>query len=314
MTPMFSPEKPRPQPRGETPWATGRFQPGRGPRQLLFGQMYEDCERIEERYLPRGGRVFCIASAGSTAIQLAAGHRVTAVDINPVQLEYARRRAHGEPPERGAAERLLALGRRAFPLIGWTRANLGAFLRLADPAEQLRYWRERLDTTLFRAGLELLFSPVLLRRAYVPQLLAILPEHFGQVMRGRLERCWATHPNRANPYARALLIGELSIAWDVRRALDVEFAAADAAGYLENCIPGTFDGFTFSNILDGASPAYRRRLFAAVRRAAAPEAVVILRSFAEPTGREFRNAAAEDRSPLWGVVDVRPVHTLEDEA
>jgi hypothetical protein len=52
-------------------------------------------------------------------------------------------------------------------------------------------------------------------------------------------------------------------------------------------------------------------LFAAVRRAAAPDATVVLRSFAEPTHASPYDAAAHDRSILWGVVDVRPVDALD---
>ncbi len=79
----------------DTPWAGGRFDQRRGPRRVLFGQMYEDPE-VELRAFPEGAPVFCIASAGDTALALAARHPVTAVDINPVQLDYARQRLAGE--------------------------------------------------------------------------------------------------------------------------------------------------------------------------------------------------------------------------
>jgi S-adenosylmethionine:diacylglycerol 3-amino-3-carboxypropyl transferase len=276
--------------------------------------MYEDCERIEGRYFNAGGRVFAIASAGSTAVYLAADHHVTAVDMNPVQLDYARRRSRGGLPERGVVERLLDRGRRFYRLSGWERESLDAFLEMEDPREQLRYWNERLNTTMFRTGMDALFSRLLMRMAYSWRFLAALPKHFGLVLRERLERTWGTHANRDNPYVHALLAGEIPPARRTARALDVEFAVADAANYLEASRRGSFDAFTFSNILDGASAAYRRRLFAATRRAASANAVVILRSFAQPTGSEFRNVAAEDRSPLWGVVDVRPVESLEDAA
>jgi S-adenosylmethionine:diacylglycerol 3-amino-3-carboxypropyl transferase len=299
--------------RAETAWETGRILRARPTKQLQFGQMYEDCERIEGRYFPKGSRVFSIASAGDTAILLAADHHVTAVDINPSQVDYAARRAQGAPAERGAAERLLARGRRIFPLMGWDRQLLDFFLTLEDPNEQLAFWHRRFNTPRSRAGIDVMFSPLLLRTVYSRRFLDVLPEHFGRVLWQRLERTWAVHPNRTNPYVRSLLIGEAAPARRSLRALDLQFAIADAANYLEASRRGSFDAFTFSNILDGASPAFRQRLFAATRRAASADAVVVLRSFSQPTGFEFNNAAVEDRSPLWGVVDVRPVKTLPEE-
>jgi hypothetical protein len=127
-------------------------------------------------------------------------------------------------------------------------------------------------------------------------------------MRSRLESCWRTHPNRSNPYARALLLGEPSDPRHPPAREKIRFVCADAARFLESCAPASFDAFTLSNILDGAPGSYRQRLFAAVRRAGTPGAVVVLRSFAEPQHGATANQAMRDRSILWGIVDVRPLH------
>ena len=67
-----------------TPWRHGPFKAQL--HQLSFGQTYEDSGIELQAFKPRS-RVFCIAGAGCTARALAAaGHHVTAVDINPVQL------------------------------------------------------------------------------------------------------------------------------------------------------------------------------------------------------------------------------------
>jgi len=289
---------------GDTPWAGGRFDQRRGPRRVLFGRMYEDPE-VELRAFPEGTPVFCIASAGDTALALAARHPVTAVDINPVQLDYARQRLAGAPARVGSAERLLGFGRALLPLAGWRRRDLETFLAFDSVDAQLALWRERLDTRRFRAGLDLLLSVTGLRSVYASPFLRVLPSHFGRVMRGRMERCFARHPNAANPYARALLLGEAPPPAPPPRH-PIDLVCADAAAYLESCEPGSYGGFTLSNVLDGAPAEYRDRLLAAVARAARPGAVRVLRSFGEPTAPSPTNLAGDDRSMLWGVVEVQP--------
>jgi S-adenosylmethionine:diacylglycerol 3-amino-3-carboxypropyl transferase len=292
-----------------TPWEAGRFGRRGGPRKVLFGQMYEDVGIEQAAFVP-GARVFCIASAGDMAMALSTAHDVTAIDINPVQLDYAHARLGGAPAITGSAERVIGLGRGAMALFGWRRAVLERFLELDDVAAQRTYWRAHLDTLGFRLATDALLSISGLKAVYASPFLAILPAHFGRVMRERLARCFATYPNRGNPYARALLLGETppAPAFDAGR---IQLAAGDAAAFLEQCAPASFDAFTLSNILDGAPAGYRQRLFAAVRHAAAPQAPVVLRSFAEPTHATPYDAALRDRSILWGVVDVRPADALD---
>lgn len=289
----------------ESVWAQGRFDRSPGPKEVLFGRMYEDVS-IELAAFRSGGRIFCIASAGCTAFRLAPRHEVVAVDVNPAQLAYAERRVAGEPMVRGTAERLMSFGRALLPLAGWWPSRLRAFLDLERPAEQAAYWRRHLDTWRLRAAMDILLSRPLLRAAYAAPLLACLPSRFGRVVRARMERGFATHPNRTNPYARALLLGELGDEPAPPAAGGIRLVHADAAAYLEAVPEGSFHGFTLSNILDGAEDSYRARLFAAVKRAAAPDAVVVLRSFGEPPTVLLTNRALEDRTMLWGIVDVKP--------
>jgi hypothetical protein len=252
-----------------TAWERVRLDARRGPSRVLFGRMYEDAS-IEREAFPPGGRVFCIASAGCTAMALAPHHEVVAADINPAQLASAERRFGGERCVRGTAERVMALGRAVAPAAGWHSSTVREFLDLGDPTEQVSYWVRYLDTRRFRVAIDTLFSLTSLRAVYAPAFLDFLPPRMGAVMRGRMERCFARHANRTNPYARALLLGELS------------------------------------NILDGAGAEYERRLLAAVKRAAARDAVVVLRSFRETRMETSTNRAAADRAMLWGIVDVRP--------
>jgi S-adenosylmethionine:diacylglycerol 3-amino-3-carboxypropyl transferase len=293
-----------------TAWEAGRLDAGRGPPRVLFGRMYED-PAIEHAAFAPGGRVFCIASAGCTAMRLSPHHDVVAVDINPVQLAYAKSRIEGAPMVRGTAEHVMHIGRALLPLAGWSRSTLAAFLDLDDPVAQHVFWKAHLDTRRFRTGLDLLLSFTALRSAYAPDLLASLPRHFGAVMRARMERCFGLHANRRNPYAHALLAGELMTEPAPPEARRIELFQSDAATFLEQAPPQSFRGFTLSNILDGASAAYRARLFRAIRHAAAPDAMIVLRSFGEPAQEQKSNVAARDSSMLWGIVDVRPAAALE---
>jgi S-adenosylmethionine:diacylglycerol 3-amino-3-carboxypropyl transferase len=293
----------------ETPWEAGRFDAKGGPKKILFGRMYEDAA-IEAAAFAPGGRVFCIASAGCMALALAPRHAVTAVDVNPVQLAYAERRAAGGPMQIGSAERIVGVGRRLMALFGWRRRTIASFLELEQPEEQMAFWNRHLNSAGFRVATDVLLSVAWLRSVYASPFLSILPPRFGQVMRTRLERCWKTHPNRTNPYARALLLGDLPATSSPPAKRTINFVCADAAAFLESCPSASFDGFTLSNILDGAPDSYRQRLLAAARHAAAPDAVVVLRSFAEPSHETATNVAIRDRSILWGVVEVRPARTL----
>jgi S-adenosylmethionine:diacylglycerol 3-amino-3-carboxypropyl transferase len=296
-----------------TPWEHGRFDARSGPSKVLFGRMYEDPE-IELAAFRPASRVLSIASAGCTAMRLAgAGHRVVAIDINRDQLAYAAARLAGRPAVRGTAERVMDLARTFAPLVGWSRPRIAAFLELDDPAAQAEVWRTQLDTRRLRAAFAALFSVTALRAVYASPFLAFLPRRLGAVLRARMARCFARHANRTNPYAHALLAGALPDppAANPAASAAIELVHSDAASYLEAAPAGSFDGVTLSNILDGASPRYRARLFAAVRRAAAPGAITVLRSFAEPTEPSPTNRADDDRAMLWGIVDVRPADALD---
>jgi Protein of unknown function (DUF3419) len=266
--------------------------------------MYED-STLELELLPAGARNFCIASAGCTAFALAArGDAVTAVDVNPTQVAYVRARLAGAPHVDGVIDRLLARARRLGWLLGWSPSRREAFCALDDTALQARLWRQHFDTARFRAATVVALSPPLLQRTYAREFVRAVPTNFGMVLRRRLQRGFARHPNRDNPYAGLLLLGAPP-AVSGRNGGRVDVVCADAADYLERSSPESFDGFSLSNVLDGASAAYGARLLRAVDRAASGGAVLILRSIAEPTVGEDAQWAARDRSLIWGSIRVK---------
>lgn len=285
-----------------TPWERGRLDGRDGPPQLLFGQMNEDW-RVETAVFRPEGRIFCIASAGCTALALAArGFRVTAVDINPAQIDYARARAAGAPARPGVVDRRLEQAHRAMPWLGLSVRDRRRFFELSSTDEQTAFWKERLDTRRFRALLRIALMPAMLRMSTGRSLVDSLPLRFDRVIFDRLERTWSRHPNHDNPYARRLLLG-----FDPAPAppvSNIDFICADAAEFLDHGPPHHYDGFTLSNIIEAVPPAYCERLLAAVRRAAAPGAIVVVRSLAEARDDKGAEWAAHDRSPLWGTVDV----------
>ena len=276
---------------------------------LRFGQMYEDSQ-IEKAALAGRRRVFCIAAAGCTLLDIAGDvQEIVACDINPAQLAYVKCRADGGESRRGDAEQVMAFARMFAPLMGWTVPVLTQFLGMSNPSEQVAFWRARLETRRFRVCFDAMMRAAL-SLACSSEFSRALPRAFGSQIRSRLERGVAHHPNATNPYIQAILHGDLSAA--PPRVLPLgkcQFVASEAAAYLEGCDPGTFDGFTLSNIQDGTTKAYRIRLTAAIRGAASPNAVVVSRSFVEPRSNEPDNRASVDRSHIWGVVKVAAIES-----
>jgi SAM-dependent methyltransferase len=267
--------------------------------------MYEDSSVELAVFPPPGARVLCIASAGDTAAALrSAGYEVTAVDVNPVQLTYARERLAGGGTREGTAEAVMRLGRGAAGLLlpAWRHRELHGFLTLDDPVEQVRRWREELDTEGLRRLMRVALRPGgALAVALRPSFAGVVPPRFDEVLRRRLERTVGRHPNARNPLLWRLLVGAEPPGTPALRAPGVRLVCDDVVHALERAPRGGYDAVTLSNVLDGPGPDFARRLRAAVRHAVRPGGVVVLRSAREP-GPDGPGWAAQDRSPLWGVV------------
>ena len=297
------------QPAPVSPWAAGGLLPGGRPR-LLFGWMYED-HGVEVAAFRPGGRVLAIASAGDTAAALArAGHQVTAVDINPAQLAYARARLAGAPAAAGTAERMLAAGRAAAGALipAWRPAALERFLRLADPAAQAAWWRHELDRPALRALLAGVLRAARPVAAGLPggpyrALREAIPPRVDLALRRRIAAGLARYPNADNPWAWRLLLGRDrpgEAGPRPGRVPPVEWVHADVLAHLRAVPAGWYGAATLSNVLDGPSPAFATALHAALRHAVRPGGPVLLRTFRDASPLPGR--PAEDRSLLWGAV------------
>ncbi|GID09954.1 DUF3419 family protein [Actinocatenispora rupis] len=291
---------------GDTAWRAGWLTAGRGAR-LLFGRTYED-PAVELAAFGAPCRVLAVASAGDTAAALAAaGHRVTAIDINPVQLRYAERRLAGAAPRDGQAERLLAAGRTVLRTLApeWRPARLAPFLRLRDPDRQVAWWDGRLDGTALRLALR----PLRLAAPVVrPALAAALPPRFDDVLRDRLRDTLSRHPNADNTWLRRLLLGPGTA--PLIAPVD-RFVPGDLVAHLAAGPPDRYDAVALSNIADGAGVHFGQRLADALRHGVRRGGRVVLRSFGTtvplPADLGWRDVTGSERCPLWGVVSVGEV-------
>lgn len=291
------------------PWTGGRLG-RRGGATLLFGRMYED-STVELEALGGCRAILAVASAGDTAIALAgAGNEVTAVDINPVQVAYLGRRLAGGPAEIGQADRILAAGRQLLRPAGWTRDRLERLCALLDCQAQVAAWR-RLTSGASGAALKAALAPSALRFGY-QSTFARAAVGLGAVLPGRIDAALAIHPCRTNPWAHLLFTG----AWpepdfDPDRVRErIELVTGDVATHLEAVEPGRYDGFSLSNVLDGAPAGYRRRLVAALQSKAKPGAPVVLRTLGPPLSPADARAAQRDRALIWGGITICGVEAL----
>ena len=109
---------------------------------LMFGKMWEDPEVERElMWQDNSRRVLCVASAGDTALALAAGKgiKVTALDINPGQIHLCRLK-----------QALLNVGTLPTALHSDARRHLAHVEPLLESDTQ-EFWREHRD--LLRSGI-----------------------------------------------------------------------------------------------------------------------------------------------------------------
>lgn len=294
----------------ETPWSKGNLGRGRHPR-ILFGVSYED-ERIELEEFGNPDRICVIAASGETAAACAAaGHEVTAVDINPVQLDYAQARLASGRSRLGTAEQGMRVARSALgPIVpGWRWSRLGPVLAEADGEQAVDYWRRALNTGAFRRLLALGLRPTsLIVRTLQPEFARFLPRQFDQIILQRMEQGLARHGMAQNRYAWRMLAGREMPGWTLPLEHEnpdaggsVSWLQADVLDHLESVPAGHYGGVSLSNVLDGASFAYGRRLRQAASRAVRPGGAVVLRSFAPP-GSAGPGRAADDAAMLWGSI------------
>lgn len=282
---------------------------------LLFGRMYEDssieASAFAAAQVAEDAPVLCIASAGCTALALAArGYAVTAIDRNPAQIAYLSERMAGAPPREGRIDRLLSLGRRRLRLLGANEDSLREFLFLADPEAQISAWRQHAQAPLWHAVVDDMLISLWTRAGVMPD--STLRDDIRKMLQQRFEIGLSRHANRENPYLWRLFIGcDPPIANDANRAQPaIDFGSqlvvkvADVIAFLESAPARHFAALSLSNLEDVLSADDLAQLHRAIAHAARPDAVVVRRSLSPTAIPSEAEWAARDRSFLWGRISV----------
>jgi hypothetical protein len=284
----------------ETPWAKGRFGLGRRAR-VLFGAMYED-PSIDLQAVEGRANVLCICSAADTAKFLANnGHNVTAVDINPAQVAYAKQRLAGRPYQRGLAEVLMAIGRTVLRPVGWSRRELTRFCTATDIEVQRQQWHQ-LTHGARGLGFRVLLSPSRLRLGYKREFVDVAGKGFADRVFAIVDRSLVHVPNADNPYASLLFLGQPLPDVPLNSDAQLTVLCADVVKHLLSVPEHHYDAVTLSNILDGASQSFHDELRRALQHGAKPDAPVVLRTFKAVSDEAATIRASNDRSLIWSAI------------
>ena len=203
-------------------------------------------------------------------------------------------------------------------LIG--RRTVRALLRARDVEEQRRIWESRANCWRFRALFGLALNPLVLRAFYGAALREGLPLDLGARVRANLERTLVKLPISSNPYIASLLRGRLPTQagnWPVAlrpesfaaidaRLDDLTLSCADAASWLDAQTAGSIDFFGLSNVVEAIAPASGQRLLQSVQRAAAPGALICMRTITSNRAAGVAGLAPDARLNKWREADRSP--------
>ena len=222
---------------------------------------------------------------------------------------------------------------RVLPLVHRGPA-LSELLSLEDPAEQRRFYDERWDSLRWRSLFRVFFSEKLMAA------MGRSPAHFryvkgpvGQAFLERAEHVLTELPIADNPYVQWMLGGAypdperthpyLSTAGHAalqQVAGRMSFVEQDLESFLEQCEPGSFSAFNYSNVPEYLSEEQHKRILELTARAARPGARIAYWNLLVPRSRPpelahlievhpERSAAllAKDRAFVYGAFHLETV-------
>ena len=272
--------------------------------------MYEDAS-IEARSVPAGRPGLLHRLCGVHRVQAGAPPRGRGRATSIPRSSPTRSGASPESPMiRGTAERVMCFGRRLLPLAGWRPSRLRAFLDLERAPEQAAYWR-----AISTPGASVRPSTPSCRgrcsAPSTPRLSSPVCRHASAASCARAWRAASPCIRTGRTRTRARCCSASSATSPRPRRQGGSVSSTPKRPRTSRPQPKGASTASRSRTSSTAPEnAYRARLFAAVKRAAAPGAVVVLRSFGEPPADLPTNRAPQDRAMLWGIVDVKPVALL----
>lgn len=211
----------------------------------------------------------------------------------------------------GRFERYLETFRtRVLPVVH-RRRTIEDFFDQPDLAAQRAFFAERWDSRRWRGLFRLFFSERLMAA------MGRSPAHFryvegpvGEAFLRRAERVLTELPLDDNPYVQWMLRGRFA---DPERthpylsatghaalgaaAEGLRFVEQDLEGFLEQCEPGSFSAFNYSNVFEYLSEAQHRRILELTARAARPGARIAYWNLLVPRSRP---------PELAGLIEVHP--------
>lgn len=175
-------------------------------------------------------------------------------------------------------------------LIG--RRAVRALLKTRNVNEQREIWEGLANRQRFRALFAFALHPFVLRAFYGAALRAGLPLDLGERVQNNIERALLELPIASNPYLISLLRGQLAPNpqnWPVALRPDtfapiqthlgnLTLNCASATDWLNEQAAGSIDFFGLSNVVEAIEAPSAQELLRAVARAAAPGALVCVRT------------------------------------
>ncbi len=174
-----------------------------------------------------------------------------------------------------------------------------ALLNAPSLEQQRQVYDSRWKKGILRLVFRLALSRPALRLVYGPEFVRLAPANLGAIAFNRLEQVFTQIAARNNPYIWQAFVGSYTEQAVTRNALPLyllpanlpavraglertEFAVSDMTQVLQNCEPGSVHFVALSNILEGMSASYGRKLLTALTHAMHPAGAAVLRFLLPP--------------------------------